>query len=148
MKKIIITENQFKQLVEGKTKNAVVILLRYGDKVLILKRGSSADWMPNKWGLLGGAIEKGESTENAVIRECQEEIGLKPENIEFIETIDETGTNAHFFVGELVSDKVKLNFENQNYHFMDISEIDQFDFVPHTKDFIKQHFTIREFKFC
>lgn len=44
--------------------------------VLVLKRGSTAPYRPNAWGMPGGSVDKGEGTFYAALREMQEEIGL------------------------------------------------------------------------
>ncbi len=46
-----------------------------GDRVLFLKRQSFIS-EPNTWGMPGGHVEKGESVEEAVVREVFEETGL------------------------------------------------------------------------
>jgi len=47
------------------------------NRVLLQKRDSKAPINPDKWGFFGGAGEKGETPEECVIREWQEELGIK-----------------------------------------------------------------------
>lgn len=56
----------------------VVIFLVKGKEVLLAekKRGLGAGY----WNGPGGKVEKGETFTQAVIRECEEEVGLKPTN--------------------------------------------------------------------
>lgn len=56
---------------------------------------------PDTWGLPGGKIESGESIMDAIIRECQEELGFMPEYIklaplEKFTTVD-SGFSYHTF---------------------------------------------------
>jgi 8-oxo-dGTP pyrophosphatase MutT (NUDIX family) len=44
--------------------------------VLLLLRGPTAPWMPNRWNLPGGKIERGESAYEAATRETREETNL------------------------------------------------------------------------
>lgn len=44
--------------------------------VLLAHRHPDRRWYPNCWDLAGGHIEAGESPEDAVRRECQEELGV------------------------------------------------------------------------
>ncbi|MEX0881606.1 MAG: 8-oxo-dGTP diphosphatase [Candidatus Saccharimonadales bacterium] len=55
-----------------------LVFLSRPKKILLgyKKRGHGADL----WNGIGGKVEVGESTEAAMIRECQEEIGVTPEN--------------------------------------------------------------------
>lgn len=57
----------------------------YGRRVLLVKRGPTAPWAPNLWGLPGGYIEAGETPADAVVRELSEEVGIEwPYRLEFI----------------------------------------------------------------
>lgn len=53
-----------------------LLLLRSGDQILLAmkKRGLGQ----GKWNGVGGKIEKGETLEEALVRECVEEIGVVP----------------------------------------------------------------------
>lgn len=114
-----------------------IIALFYNDRVLILQRGSTAPWEPNKWSLVGGGVDKGETPLEAVKREVFEEVGLKPTNIKFIKELktNDIGTIV-YYIGDLVSDEVELDYENSHYKFINKEEIDNFEFVPYIKDFI------------
>ena len=133
---LILTEETSTDADYSKFKTSVIGLLN-DNKVLILKRGSTAPWMPNKWSLVGGGIEEGENPKETIIRECIEEIGLKPNNVSFdhkIMTVD-TG-EIYYFYGELESQNIKLDYENSNYKFITKNEINNYDFVPYIKEFI------------
>ncbi len=58
------------------TRIAALALLK-DDKVLLLRRGASAAWMPGVWHVAGGKVEPGESVEEAAIREIAEEHGVQ-----------------------------------------------------------------------
>jgi len=45
-------------------------------KVLIHKRDDKTEHSPNKWDYFGGAIEQGETVEEALTREIYEELGI------------------------------------------------------------------------
>lgn len=138
---LILTEETSTDADYSKFKTSVIGLLN-DNKVLILKRGSTAPWMPNKWSLVGGGIEEGENPKETIIRECIEEIGLKPNNVSFdhkIMTVD-TG-EIYYFYGELESQNIKLDYENSNYKFITKNEINNYDFVPYIKEFILSVFS-------
>ena len=119
-----------------------VIALVNKNKILILQRGSTANWMPNKWSIVGGVIEEGEVPIEAMIRECEEEIGLKPSNVYYDHKImtNDSG-EIYYFVGTLESKDVKLDYENSAYKFISKDEIDNYDFVPYIKEFILSIFS-------
>ena len=50
--------------------------LVHNDKLLLGHRHPARRWYPDCWDLIGGHIEVGESPEQAVRRECREEIGV------------------------------------------------------------------------
>ncbi|TCC62043.1 NUDIX hydrolase [Kribbella pittospori] len=54
---------------------AIVAVLRQADQVLVIRRGPGAR-MPGYWAPLSGTLEPGESQEDALVREVQEEVGL------------------------------------------------------------------------
>lgn len=57
-------------------KNCTLLLLRRGDQILLAmkKRGFGSGFYNG----VGGKIEPGETIEQAMVRECQEEIGVTP----------------------------------------------------------------------
>ena len=108
---------------------STVILKNTSGQTLILQRGTTAPWMPNKWALPGGGIEQNESPEEAVVRECKEEISLTPKNINFLEKINYPDYTMHLFSGE-ISGEPKLNFEHSNFAFINRADLNNYDFVP------------------
>lgn len=60
-----------------------------GDRVLLVKRAHHRKWSPCKWDLVGGHAEKGEELDVALVRECQEEVGLTPLALVQVDTLYE-----------------------------------------------------------
>jgi mutator protein MutT len=84
-----------------KTTVTTLVLLRRGDEVLLAmkKRGFGA----GRWNGVGGKLEPGETLEQALVRECQEEIDVTPTQFHKIAEhdfiLDSLGQNAwHMFV--------------------------------------------------
>jgi mutator protein MutT len=68
-------------MVDGvKAKNCVLLFLLRGDDILLAmkKRGFGS----GRWNGVGGKIEPNETLEQAAVRECQEEIGVTPKNMQ------------------------------------------------------------------
>jgi mutator protein MutT len=56
------------------------------DRVVLVRRGRAPAY--GEWSLPGGAVEPGESLEEAVVREVAEEIGFKVEVVELVAVLD------------------------------------------------------------
>ena len=56
------------------------------DRVVLVQRGRAPAY--GEWSLPGGAVELGESLEDAVVREVEEEIGLKVEVVDLVAVLD------------------------------------------------------------
>ena len=78
---------------------ALGILFKNG-KILLGKRSKHRRSYPNVWDMIGGHCETGETPEQTLIRELQEEIGVTPTVFEQIETLldPNNGETYHVFV--------------------------------------------------
>jgi 8-oxo-dGTP diphosphatase len=65
------------------------LLIRSDGKVLLGLRSPTKKAWPGHWDSIGGRVEKGESLEQALVREVQEEIGVTPVEFELIATVRE-----------------------------------------------------------
>ena len=65
-----------------KLRAAMVVVLNNDQEVLLLKRSAESNWMPKKWALPGGHIEKGESSKDAAVREAKEEANIVLKDID------------------------------------------------------------------
>lgn len=75
---------------------------------------------PGTWGLPGGKIESGESIMDAIVRECEEELGSMPEYIKLAPlekfTTADSGFAYHtFFCSVLQEFQPKLNDEHTGW---------------------------------
>jgi ADP-ribose pyrophosphatase YjhB (NUDIX family) len=125
---------------EEKQKNAVAVIVDKDNKILLLKRGKDPEiWMPGKWALVGGAIEKGESPQKAVEREILEETGLEIDK--FVKTFSiQRNPNSieHIFACRYNGDptEITLNGENTNYGWYSVDEMKYLDIVPNLIEYI------------
>jgi len=125
-------------------KTSVVALFNEDNEVLILQRGKTAPWMPNKWSLVGGVVDAGESPIESAIREIKEEIGITIDYIDYVthKTSKDSG-ELFFFTGNLPKGEIiKLDYENQDYAFVNESNYEVFDFVPDVKEFLMGLFNL------
>ena len=82
---------------------AAVSIIEYNNKLLLIQR-------KNKDGKItyetpGGHVEKGETSEEAVIREVKEEAGLDVNILEFLQEFDFKGKKIHYFKCEIINEK-------------------------------------------
>jgi len=125
---------------------AGVIVITNDKKVLLLKRGPTAPWMPNKWGLPGGKVEQRESSAEAAARELQEEAGLlvRQNDLKFLTVKMEGDVFFSYFVAHEDdveaphSGRVKLNYEHTQAAFVTKDELSRYDLVPRTKEVISE----------
>jgi 8-oxo-dGTP diphosphatase len=64
------------------------------DRYLYLLRNDNKN--PGSWGLPGGKVNKDESLNDAIIRECKEEIGFWPETLKLVPIEQFTSVDNHF----------------------------------------------------
>lgn len=118
------------------------VVINSDKKLLLLKRGEGTTWQPNKWALVGGKIEKDETPEDAVVRECKEETQLDIFNLTYCYTIKEDKVNTNFFIGFTDNNDVKLNGEHSEFKWVSPNEITELDTVPNLLKEIKKCFEV------
>lgn len=103
------------------------------NKFLIIKRKSGLH--AGKWAFPGGILEKGESEEEALIREIKEEVNLDVRKIsKKIGTYNYkrgnkivTGNSYLVFVNNF---NVKINSEISDFEWVSIEELEKFELAP------------------
>ena len=135
-----LTETTKKKKKKEPTKNVVAVIMNKDNKILLLKRSDyPKSWMPKKWSLVGGGIDKGERPEKACAREIKEETDLEINKFVKSFTIQRNSDSIeHIFACRFDGDDSDINLdkENTNYGWYDISEIDYLDTVPHLIEYI------------
>ena len=107
---------------------ANVILVKNG-KILLLLRVDG--WKPNHWGPPGGGADKGETPEQAAVRETFEESGLRVKSGDLELLIQRTKHDfgmVYFYITDKFSGKgVKLSDEHSDFVWVDMKKIDELD---------------------
>ncbi len=115
--------------------------LTLNDKILLLKRSDYPDqWMPEKYALVGGAIEKGEKPEEACRREIKEETDLDIDKFVKSFTIQRNPDSIEYifacrYSGEPTDVELDMK-ENVNYGWYDVEEMNYLDIVPNLIEYI------------
>lgn len=103
------------------------VLQNGNNEILLLRRSESDTRRPLQWDLPGGMLDQGESLENCIIREIQEETNLKATDLYPVFTKTEVrkwenkeGKQTEnvvfiFYIGKVSSDNLKLSFEHDKF---------------------------------
>lgn len=70
--------------VPGSVLQVTCALIEEGGKVLVAQRSDMMD-LPLKWEFPGGKVERGETEEDCIVRECREELNLVVKVVERME---------------------------------------------------------------
>ncbi len=122
-----------------------------GREVLLVERGKAP--ARGLWGLPGGAVEVGETTEEAVAREVLEETNLVIKPLELLTVFnsinrdDEGKVRTHFilfeYLCEYVSGDVVAGDGAPDARWVSIDDLDSVNLMKFTKDFIVKILTER-----
>jgi ADP-ribose pyrophosphatase YjhB (NUDIX family) len=117
-----------------KTYFVVTGVLKFKDKILILKKAPNDYNYPNKWSFCSGFTQEFETGEDNVLREIKEETGLDAKIVKtgkIMEVIDgEKRWVIAVYLCETDKDDVKLCHENVDFKWVKLGEFDDYDFVP------------------
>ena len=95
-----------KKLIKPREMDVVAAVLKDKEKFLIAKRGDNQSF-PSKWEFPGGKVEKGESFENALIREIKEELNVNINVLKKIASekveVNNVIISIHYFYAEIIS---------------------------------------------
>ena len=110
----------------------VAALIWQGEKFMICQRPAHKA-RGLLWEFVGGKVEPGETKEQALIRECQEELAvtLSVEDV-FMDVVHEypdITVHLTLFNAE-ISQGVPKKLEHEDIRFITADEIDDFDFCP------------------
>ncbi|MEW6295084.1 MAG: NUDIX domain-containing protein [Candidatus Diapherotrites archaeon] len=120
---------------------AAIGIVKFKDKILLLKRNKDRRFSPNKWQPVSGSIKEKETAEKAVLREVKEETGMKGKIVKagkIFEVTDKWGrwVVAPFLVS-VNSNKAKIDREHVKYEWIKPKEINRFDCVKGVKKDLK-----------
>jgi 8-oxo-dGTP pyrophosphatase MutT (NUDIX family) len=109
----------------------------------MLRRPDDASSFPGVWSLVAGKIEKGETPENAAVREISEETGLRVNGPKasldpiLVRENDVIWKVYPFLFVHGVTD-VKLNSENREYKWVSPDELEKMSTVTSTVSAVKE----------
>lgn len=115
-----------------KNKEKAVIALYDSQGKILLQDRHGISGAGEEWGFFGGGIEKGETKEQALVREIKEELGVELQHFDFVTMYkvfrldNETFNDVSLFVGRLgdILDRARLS-EGRGMKLFSIEEARQ-----------------------
>lgn len=124
---------------------AHALVINDENKVLVTRRSLNNDYMPHFWDIPGGTVEDGETVEEALIRELQEETTLKIKPLEPIYAYSNLSQLPNRQTVQIVykckyeKGEVKLNpLEHDDYKWIDYSEIKNLKCIAFLSELVKK----------
>ena len=118
----------------------VAALIWQGDKFMICQRPVTKT-RALEWEFVGGKAEKGETLEEALIRECHEEIGATVKVGEIFTEVDhiypDITIHLTLFNCEIAEGTVQ-KLEHNDIRFITPDEIPQYNFCPADKEILEK----------
>lgn len=121
-------------------KSATVAIIKH-KKLLLLLRGSTAPYNPNKYGFPGGMLEENESLEDCVLRELFEETGIKAskDQLENLLLRYQSGHKRLLFIikDDTIDSNITISWEHSEYVWVSNSDVVSKPLVPGVEVAIK-----------
>lgn len=118
----------------------VTSFIRDNGKLLILKRSDEVKSMKGLWAGISGIIEKNEEPLTRAKIEIFEEVGITEDKISLIKATEEIRVNSPQyknheweifpFLFEVNNPKITLNWENSDFKWISIEELENYETVP------------------
>ena len=118
----------------------VTSFIKDNEKLLILKRSNKVKSMKGLWAGISGIIENNEPPLKRAKIEIFEEAGITEEKIKLIKAVEEMKVNSPQyenheweifpFLFETKNPTIKLNWENSEFKWIDVDELENYETVP------------------
>lgn len=124
-------------------------VVKYKDKILLVRRSPKMKFYRNRWSGIAGYLDDNKNVEGKTKEELKEEIGIdekdiisiiKGEVFEWDEPKYDKIWITHPVLVELNTDKVGLNWEAQDYRWINREEIKNFNVIPSFNKVLKIFF--------
>ena len=130
-------------MAERRIIEVVGAIIRDGDRYLVGQRAANKS-QGGLWEFMGGKIEPGETPEQALARECREELDLEIEDEHIIDSVihdyPEKTIRLTLILCSPKSGSVPKALEHQQIRWVTRSEMDALDFAPADRELIRKQF--------
>lgn len=118
----------------------VAALIWKGDKFLACQRPAHKA-RGLLWEFVGGKVEPGESREDALIRECREELGIavavQDVYMELVHEYPDLTVKLILFHAK-IAEGIPQKLEHNDIRWLSVAEIDEYAFCPADKDILSK----------
>ena len=131
------------------TNKIVTSFLKFGDKILILRRSEEVSTYRGRWGGVSGFIEKDEKPLERAVTEIKEETGLVKNDFELIRegrsfsfNDEDEGLNirwvVHPFLFKTKHENIKIDKEHFEFKWINPDELEKYFTVPKLEESLKR----------
>lgn len=116
-------------------KTATVAVINKDNRILLLRRGKTAPWMPGRYCLPGGHSEPNEDSQYTAVRELSEESGISfpIDSLDSLNILYHSGYSKIVWIAKVDYPNVFLNYEHDHYVWINYDEIYSYPLVPRLK---------------
>jgi len=121
----------------------VTSFIKNNNKILILKRSDKVRSMKGLWSGVSGIIENTEVPKDRAEIEIYEELGIKKDKIIFLKSAEKIKISSpqyenhewevFSYLFETMETKIKLNWENSEFKWIEVDELKNYETVPNLK---------------
>jgi 8-oxo-dGTP diphosphatase len=110
-------------------------VLVHDGRVLLCRRRADLSWYPGVWDVVGGHVEPGETPEEALRRECREELAIEVTSLAGVpRAVEEPGLSMRIFVvcrwlGEPVNAAHEEHEEIRWFNASELTGLDRHNFA-------------------
>ena len=124
-------------------KESVSSVVLINGRIMMLKRPANSHSYPGRWSLCAGKIEKGESPDQAAVREIAEETRIKDPVFKgklppVTVREDKVIWKVYPFIFDAGDAKPVLNHENEDYKLVTLDEMQSMNLVDKTVDVVRE----------
>ena len=127
-------------MVEKRIIEVVGAIIKYGERYLVGQRAANKS-QGGLWEFMGGKIEPGETPEQALARECREELALEIENGRILDSVihdyPEKTIRLTLISCSPKPGSVPQALEHQQIRWVTRAEMDTLDFAPADRELIQ-----------
>jgi len=125
----------------------VTSFLEHDGKILILRRSDKVRTMKHKWAGISGYIESNETPLERALKEIEEEVGLKKEDVKLIRAAEPLEVPdqerdilwlVHPYIFKTSNTNIRLDWEHDQYKWIDPKEIVSYDTVLMLKETLQR----------